>query len=111
MPGEVTSLNGNGVPRLERPLSARSVPNRLDSENSAIRPLFGERADLCSQTPHERLCELTAILANGIHRLRAITPAPPECGQIPADSPPTCLDPGARSSPDGAVFTTRERGD
>ena len=69
------------------------------------------RADSVSQTPHERLRDLTAILANGIHRLRAITPALPECAQIPGESSQTGLDPGARSSPDGAVFTTRERGD
>ena len=69
------------------------------------------RADSVSLTAHERLRELTSILANGIHRLRAITPAPPECGQIPADSSLTGLDPGARTCPDGAVFTTRERGD
>ena len=69
------------------------------------------REDLLAMTPHGRLSELTAILANGIHRLRAITPAPPECGQIPADSSPTGLDPGAQTCPDGAVFTTRERGD
>jgi hypothetical protein len=50
-------------------------------------------------TPHERLRELTAIMANGIHRLRAITPAPPECRQIPAESSPTGLDPGAKFYP------------
>ncbi len=48
---------------------------------------------------HKRLRELTAILANGVHRLRAITPAPPECGQIPAESSQTGLDPGAQTSP------------
>lgn len=47
-------------------------------------------------TPHERLRELTAILANGIHRLREGTPAPPECGKIPAESSQTGLDPGRR---------------
>lgn len=59
-------------------------------------------------TPHERLRELTAILANGIHRLRGMTPAPPECGEIPAESSQTGLDPGARTCPDGAVSKRHE---
>lgn len=69
------------------------------------------RADSVSLTAHERLRELTSILANGIHRLRANPPASPEDREIPADSSPTSLDSRARSRPDGAVFTTRERGD
>ena len=52
-------------------------------------------------TPHERLRELTAILANGIHRLRTITPAVPECPEIPAESSQTGLE---------AVATTRPYG-
>jgi len=67
--------------------------------------------DPSSLSPHERLRELTAILANGIHRLRPITPAPPECRQIPAESLQTGLEPGARTRPDGAVLTQRENGD
>ncbi len=65
--------------------------------------------DPSALSPHERLRELTAILANGIHRLRAITPAVPECRDIPADSSQTGLDPGARTRPDGAVLTRQRR--
>jgi hypothetical protein len=61
--------------------------------------------DPSALSPHERLRELTAILANGIHRLRAgrrleagglrgMTPASPEWGQISAESSQTGLDPG-----------------
>ncbi len=59
------------------------------------------RADSVSLTAHERLRELTSILANGIHRLRAITPALPECAQIPGESSQTGLE---------AVATTRPYG-
>ena len=59
------------------------------------------RADLDLLTPHERLRELTAILANGIHRLRAIPPVLPECREIPAESSPTGLEADARTRPDG----------
>ncbi len=45
-------------------------------------------------TLHERLIELTAILATGIHRIRAIHSALPECAQSPADSLQTGLDQG-----------------
>lgn len=58
-------------------------------------------ADSIALTPHERLCELTAILANGIQRLRAIPPATPECGEIPGESLPNGLE---------AVATTRPYG-
>lgn len=89
-------------------------------------------------SPHERLRELTAILANGIHRLRGVTaaldtadaaqrhgshgdpraslapprqgPAVPKFGQIPAEFSPTGLDPGARTCPHGVVATPRENG-
>ena len=57
--------------------------------------------DPSTLSPNERLRELTAILANGIHRLHAITPAVPECGQIPAESSRTGLDLGVRTRPDG----------
>ena len=52
-------------------------------------------------SPHERLRELTAILANGIHRLRAVTPAPPECREIPGDSSQTGLEAVAATRPYG----------
>ncbi|MEK6675066.1 MAG: hypothetical protein AABZ47_05350 [Planctomycetota bacterium] len=67
--------------------------------------------DPSSLSPHERLRELTAILAEGIHRLRAFPPVEPECREIPAESLRIGLDLGARSCPDESVFTTRERGD
>lgn len=51
-----------------------------------------DRADVSSLGSHERLRELTGILANGIHRLRGRTPAPPECGRIPAESSQTGLE-------------------
>ncbi|MEK6674019.1 MAG: hypothetical protein AABZ47_00020 [Planctomycetota bacterium] len=60
---------------------------------------------------HDRLRELTAILAEGIHRLRVNRSVEPECREIPSESSQTGLDPGARSCPDESVFTTRERGD
>ncbi len=59
------------------------------------------RADSVSLTAHERLSELTAILANGIHRLRKITPAVPECRQIPEDSSQTGLEAVAGTRPYG----------
>jgi hypothetical protein len=59
------------------------------------------RADSVSLTAHERLSELTAILANGIHRLRAGTPAPPEDRPIPGESSPTGLEPVAPTRPYG----------
>jgi len=59
-----------------------------------------DRIDRDSLTPHERLRELTAILANGIHRLRGLSPASPERREVPAESSPTGLDSGARSRPD-----------
>ena len=67
--------------------------------------------DPSTLSQHERLRELTAILADGIHRLRAITPALPECREIPGESSQTGLDPGARTCPDGAVSRRHESGD
>jgi hypothetical protein len=64
-----------------------------------------------SLTPHDRLRELTAILANGIHRLRANPSVTPERRSFPAESSENGLDCVAQTRPDGAVFTTRERGD
>jgi len=61
-------------------------------------------------SPHKRVRELTAILANGIHCLRGLTPVVPERGQIPAESSPTGLDPGARTRPDGAVSKRLKNG-
>ena len=72
---------------------------------------IGAFDDPAALSTHERLRELTAILANGIHRLRAIPPALPECGEIPAESSPTGLDPGARTRPDWAVSKRHENGD
>jgi hypothetical protein len=67
--------------------------------------------DPSALSPHDRLRELTAILANGIHRLRAIPPALPECREIRGESSQTGLDPGARTCPDGAVSRRHENGD
>lgn len=55
--------------------------------------------DPSSLTPRERLGELTAILANGIHRSRTIAPAPPERRQIPGQCSPTGLDLGSTFHP------------
>ena len=60
-----------------------------------------DQADLGLLTPHERLRELTAILANGIHRLRAIPPAPPEWRSIPRESSQIGLEPVATTRPYG----------
>ena len=57
--------------------------------------------DPCIFSPHERLCELTAILANGIHRLRATTPAPPDGHPIPGESFQNSLEAVAETCPDG----------
>ena len=103
--------NSNGAPDLDRLVSARRVRELLVVSHPEVRRTIGDRADPDSLTPHERLRELTAILANGIHRLRAIPPALPECREILAESPPTGLDPGARTHPDGAVLTRNENGD
>ena len=67
--------------------------------------------DPSALSPHERLRELTAIFSSGIHRLRAITPALPECREIPAESSSSGLDPGASTRPDGAVLRLHENGD
>jgi len=67
--------------------------------------------DPSALSPHERLRELTAILANGLHRLRKISAALVENREISAESSQTGLDPGARTRPDGAVLTLRENGD
>ena len=67
--------------------------------------------DPSSLSPHERLRELTAILANGIHRLRANSAALTEKRQILGKSSQTGLDPGARTCPDGAVSWRHENGD
>lgn len=78
---------------------------------TATNNAFGVSDDPATMSPHERLRELTAILATGIHRLRSIRPAPPEGGQIPAESSPNGLDPGATTCPHGVVETPRENGD
>ena len=102
---------GNGGHDFQRLSLGRRVPELPDVRDDEVRPSTGDRTDPASLTPHDRLRELTSILATGIHRLRAIPPASPECREIPEESSPSSLDPGARPRPDGAVFTTRERGD
>jgi hypothetical protein len=57
--------------------------------------------DPSALSPHDRLRELTSILANGIHRLRAIAPAVPECGQIPSESSSTGLEGVSSTRPYG----------
>lgn len=60
------------------------------------------KADPESLTPHERLSEITAILATGVHRLRAITPVTPESGEISRESSQAGLEAVATSSPYGS---------
>ena len=60
-----------------------------------------DRTHPASMSPHGRMFELTAILANGIHRLRAMTPASPECREVPAESSQTGLEGVATTRPDG----------
>jgi hypothetical protein len=62
----------------------------------------GSSNDPSALSPHERLRELTAILANGIHRLRRFPPAKPECRRIPAESSQTGLEAVATTRPDGS---------
>ncbi|MCK6486452.1 MAG: hypothetical protein L6R00_20235 [Phycisphaerae bacterium] len=76
------------------------------TEATPMRPATDDPSNL---SPHERLRELTAILANGIHRIRQIPPMGPKAGQIPAEFSPIGLDPGARTCPDGAVWTQRDK--
>lgn len=47
---------------------------------------IGSAENSDSLTAYQRLSELTAILATGIHRLRAIHSALPEFATAPADS-------------------------
>lgn len=86
-------------------------------------PTRPEPDDPAVLTPHERLCELAAILAQGVRQLRAypthgadsgqILPKSPRSvansGQIPPDSPPTCLELSATSCPDGPVCKRNPR--
>jgi hypothetical protein len=53
------------------------------------------------ELPHDRLRELTAILATGILRLREIPPELPDSLEIPAESSPSSLEPVATTRPDG----------
>jgi hypothetical protein len=80
------------------------------AENNGDRGVHRESPDCL--TPHERLRELTAILASGIHRLKAcrrpdagglygMTPASPEWGQIPGGSSQTGLEAVTTSRPYG----------
>ena len=73
-------------------------------------PSSKHRQDLSAMTPHERLSELAAILAAGVHRLRSNPPVTPECGPVPAKSSQLDLDVSAETGPDGTVLTDRERG-
>jgi len=93
--------NGKDLPHLDRCLSASRIPELLHASGHEVRRSAGNHAGPDSLTPHERLRELTAILANGIHRLRGASPAPPEGRQIPGDSSPTGLEAVATTRPDG----------
>lgn len=57
---------------------------------------FDYPSETGSMDSHDRLLELAAILATGIHRLRSIHSASPECTEYPAESPPSDLDQGQR---------------
>lgn len=63
-----------------------------------------------SRASHNRLRELTAILATGVHRLRETPTALPSVLEFPAESSQTSLDPGPCPGPDGTVLTTRDGG-
>ena len=84
-----------------------TTPNESSVPFGGLAHHFGGSAG----NSHERLRELTAILASGIHRLRQSPPTGPKSGQIPAESSPIGLDLGAQTRPDGAVLTPRENGD
>ncbi len=94
--------NRNGVPDLERRLPPNRVREPVDVSDHEVRRNLSDRADPDSLTPHERLRELTAILANGIHHLRAIPPDPLECREIPAESSQTGLEAVAPTRPYGS---------
>lgn len=70
---------------------------------------FDERARVDMPSPHERLLELTALLALGIHRLRNQCSVSPESIQAFAESSLNNLDSVPEPCPDGTV-STRERG-
>ncbi len=88
----------------EGPFSKKSAPGRRcrsDDITFEIHGWCGARAhsihhggEVGFVAAHERLLELSAILATGIHRLRAIHSASLECTQSPADSSATGLDAG-----------------
>ncbi len=61
----------------------------------------GASNDPSAYSSHEHLRELTAILATGIHRLRAIAPAPPEDHRIPTEFSQTGLEAVSTTRPDG----------
>jgi len=84
---------GNGGHDFQRLSLGRRVPELPDVRDDEVRRSAGDRADPDSMTPHDRLRELTAILATSIHRLRAILPPPPDCRQI-LESSLTGLDSG-----------------
>jgi len=93
--------NGEGSAGLDRVWSARQVPELPDLSKYEGQRVFGDHAGPDSLAPHERLRELTAILASGIHRLRGASPVPPEGRQIPGDSSLTGLEAVATTRPDG----------
>ena len=93
--------NGDGAPDHVRLLSARRVGELADASDHEVPRKRGDRADPVSLTPHDRLRELAAILASGVHRLRAIPPAPPEVRGTPAESSEAGLEPVATTRPDG----------
>lgn len=88
MPHEV--MNGGGAPELGRLGSVRPASVMVN---------VADPTDSAPLTPHERLRELAALLATGVHRLRTNRSASPECGGIPAESPRTGLESVAGSCP------------
>lgn len=65
--------------------------------NGILRDAAARPTNVYLQTPQDALCELSAILATGIHRLRANRPVTPESAPIPTLS---SLEPVATFCPD-----------
>lgn len=83
---EVSGCDATDLGRRSTADSAWESPNSAEPSSRGL-------------TPHERLRELTAILATGVHRLRTNRSVSPECGGIPAESPRTGLESVAGSCP------------